>query len=335
MKIIAAGLACAGIVHTPAAAQTAAEWRDPSPHRVTMVTVDRDVAVEVLDWGGAGRPLVLLAGLGNTAHVFDEFAPRLTSLGRVYGVTRRGFGRSSVPPTGYDADRLADDVLAVLDALALERPVLIGHSIAGEELSSLAARHPTRAAGLVYLDAAGDRTQPLPPMPPVPGARPEPIDLRSIDAFRTWEKAARGATTPESELRLTRVIGADGSVGGFVAPGNVAQAIMKGAKRPDYARMRIPALSVQSLPPATVAEARATGIFNAAMFPGASDDALNALFAAVRGVTRAQTDAFVKGLPGARNVELVGASHYDFVSHPDEVLREIRTFLTTLDRPGR
>jgi non-heme chloroperoxidase len=334
-KVVAAVLACAVLVPALGAAQTAAEWRDPSPHRATMVTVDRDVAVEVLDWGGSGRPLVLLAGLGNTAHVFDEFAPRLTSLGRVYGITRRGFGRSSVPSAGYDADRLADDVLAVLDALALERPVLIGHSIAGEELSSLAARHPTRAAGLVYLDAAGDRTLPLPPMPSVPGARPSPADLRSIDAFRAWEKVARGATAPESELRLTRVIGADGSLAGFAAPGHVAQAIMKGAKRPDYARIRIPALSVQSLPPATVAEARAAGTFNAAMFPGAGESAMNELFAAVRGVTRAQTDAFVKGLPGARNVELVGASHHDFLSHPDDVLREIRAFLATLDQSSR
>ena len=145
------------------AAQTVTEWRDPSSHRATMVAVDREVTLEVLDWGGAGRPLVLLAGQGNTAHVFDEFAPRLTSLGHVYGITRRGYGRSSVPPSGYDADRLADDVLAVLDALKLEQPVLIGHSIAGEELSSLAARYPSRAGGLVYLDAAGDCTAPCRP----------------------------------------------------------------------------------------------------------------------------------------------------------------------------
>ena len=198
------------------AAQTASEWRDPSPHRATMVSVDREVTLEVLDWGGTGRPLVLLAGLGNTAHVFDDFAPRLTSLGHVYGITRRGYGKSSVPQSGYDADRLADDVLAVLDALKLERPVLIGHSIAGEELSSLAARYPSRAGGLVYLDAVGDRTVPMPPMPSVSFARPSPADLRSIDALRAWEKTAMGMTFPESELRQTRAIGADGSVGGFL-----------------------------------------------------------------------------------------------------------------------
>jgi non-heme chloroperoxidase len=119
-----------------------------------MVTADAGVQLEVLDWGGTGRAVVLLAGLGNTGHVFDDFAPKLTPDYHVYAITRRGFGISSVPTSGYAADRLGDDVLAVLDVLKIERPVLAGHSIAGEELSSVATRHPERIAGLVYLDAA-------------------------------------------------------------------------------------------------------------------------------------------------------------------------------------
>jgi non-heme chloroperoxidase len=135
-------------------AQEPVTWHDPSPHTIQFVTVEDNVKLEVLDWGGSGRPLVLLAGLGNTAHVFDDFAPKLTSEYHVYGITRRGYGASSVPASGYSADRLGYDVLAVLDALKLNRPVLVGHSIAGEELSSIGTRHPERVAGLVYLDAA-------------------------------------------------------------------------------------------------------------------------------------------------------------------------------------
>jgi alpha-beta hydrolase superfamily lysophospholipase len=132
-------------------------WLDPSPHRVQFIPVEKSVSLEVLDWGGAGRPLVLLAGLGNTAHIFGKFAPKLTPKYHVYGITRRGFGASSAPPPTaddtYSADRLGDDVLAVIDALRLSRPVLAGHSIAGEELSSVGSRHPDRVAGLIYLDA--------------------------------------------------------------------------------------------------------------------------------------------------------------------------------------
>ena len=135
-----------------AAKQT--EWKDPSSHAVRFVTVDHGVRLEVLDWGGGGPPLVLLAGAGNSAHVFDRFAPMLAASNHVYGITRRGFGASSAPQSGYSADRLGDDVLAVLASLKLTRPVLAGHSIAGEELSSIGSRFPSRVAALIYLDAA-------------------------------------------------------------------------------------------------------------------------------------------------------------------------------------
>ena len=130
--------------------------RDPTKHGVQMVTVDDNVKLEVLDWGGTGRPVVLLTGLGNNAHIYDKFAPKLTAAYHVYGITRRGFGASSAPaavPGNYAADRLGDDVLAVIDSLKLNRPVLVGHSIGGEELSSVGSRHPEKVAGLIYLDA--------------------------------------------------------------------------------------------------------------------------------------------------------------------------------------
>jgi non-heme chloroperoxidase len=129
-------------------------WRDPAPHTPQFVTVDKNVRLEVLDWGGSGRPLVLLSGLGNTAHIFDKLAPKLIDRYHVYGITRRGFGGSSMPASGYSADELADDVLKVIEALKLNRPVLAGHSVAGEEMSSIGSRHPHKVAGLVYLEAA-------------------------------------------------------------------------------------------------------------------------------------------------------------------------------------
>ncbi len=131
-------------------------WPLPGPHTARLIAVDTNVKLEVLDWGGAGRPVVFLTGLGNNAHIFDRFAPKFTPQYHVYGITRRGYGESSHPlPTGsnYSADRLGDDILAVLDSLKIARPVLVGHSIAGEEMSSIGSRHPDRVAGLVYLDA--------------------------------------------------------------------------------------------------------------------------------------------------------------------------------------
>jgi pimeloyl-ACP methyl ester carboxylesterase len=129
-------------------------WRDPSPHHSEMVTVEQGVQLEVLDWGGNGRPLIFLSGLGNTAHIWDDFAPKFTSKHHVYAITRRGFGRSTHAATGYTPDKLADDILVVMAQLKIEKPVLVGHSIAGEELSSIGTRHPERVVALIYLDAA-------------------------------------------------------------------------------------------------------------------------------------------------------------------------------------
>lgn len=97
---------------------------------------------------------MFLAGLGNMAHVFDDFAVLVTDFGRVFGVTRRGFGASSRPESGYEVARLGEDVIALLDALGLETLILVGRSLAGQELSYVASRRPDRIAGAVYLDAA-------------------------------------------------------------------------------------------------------------------------------------------------------------------------------------
>jgi non-heme chloroperoxidase len=177
-------------------AQDSTSWHDPSPHMVQFVTVDENVKLEVLDWGGSGRPLVLLAGFGNTAHVFDDFAPKLTPQYHVYGITRRGFGASSAPvpdKTNYSADRLGDDVLAVLDALKLERPVLAGHSIAGEELSSVGTRHPDRIAGLIYLESGYEYAY--------YDASLGNEDIDSRELLKKMEQL-KAASTPEDERQL-------------------------------------------------------------------------------------------------------------------------------------
>ena len=56
--------------------------------------------------------------------------------------------------------RLADDIIAVIDQLRLDRPILVGHSIAGEELSYIGAHAADRIGGLIYFDAAYDRADP-------------------------------------------------------------------------------------------------------------------------------------------------------------------------------
>jgi pimeloyl-ACP methyl ester carboxylesterase len=153
-------------------------------------------------------------------------------------MTRRGWGASRQPASGYDNQRLADDVFAVISALKLERPVLVGHSAAGHEMTTLARQHPESVGGLVYLDALGDSesdpsrdsdwmalAQRLPP----PAQRAACFqDRSSFAAFRASLQCAVGFTFPESELRNTYGTNADGSVGASKTPHTIHRAMGAG-----------------------------------------------------------------------------------------------------------
>ena len=315
---------------SPLGSQQSPAWRDPSPHRVQFVSVDKSVQLEVLDWGGSGRPVVLLAGGGDTAHVFDEFAPKLAAGYHVYAITRRGFGASGFPPSDSGADRLGDDVLAVLDSLKLNRPVLVGHSIAGEELSSVGTRHPERVAGLVYLEAgypyAFDNGQGPTfkqfqdlsgPQPPLPGE----TDLASFRALQKYYMRVLGFTYPEAELRQEWDCTPEGRVGKQREfPGSAA--LLAGMKK--YTAIPVPALVIFASPHGqgswvennTDPEVRA---------------AARAYSAALDVLTERQAKAFEKGVPTARVVRLPGAHHYVYLSNEADVLREMRAFLAGLD----
>jgi non-heme chloroperoxidase len=171
-----------------------ASWPVLEP-KITMVQVEPGVKVEAFDWGGSGRPVLLLAGLGNTGHDFYKISPDLRERYHVYSMTRRGFGNSSKPApsdANYSVDRLGDDVLAVMKAFDIEKPVLIGHSIAGEELSDIGTRYPNKVSGLIYLDAgywyAFDAGVPAPNMSPPPGRPPlPPIGKAVLDGIRHFK----------------------------------------------------------------------------------------------------------------------------------------------------
>src|SRR6516162_8064781 len=108
-----------------------------------FVRVAPGVKLEVLDWGGSGEVMVLLTGSGDNAHVFDYFAFQFTDFFHVIGITRRGWRPSSQPTNGYDVETRAVDDIEVLDALGIKKAVLVGHSIAGAELSKIAIKYPS------------------------------------------------------------------------------------------------------------------------------------------------------------------------------------------------
>jgi len=307
--------------------------KDASPHTVSFIPVQENIKLEVLNWGGTGRPVVLLSGLGNSAHVFDTFATKLTPKYHVYGITRRGYGASSVPlptPANYAADRLGDDVLAVIAALKIVKPVIVGHSIAGEELSSIGSRHPELIAGLVYLDATfsyafydsahGDLTIDLLDMQKkldqlLPGKGP--MDSRPLlqellhTSLPQLEKdlqhqQERMDALPPPPVQANRPL----------PPPSPSSAILAGQQK--YTSIQVPILAICAVPHDL------TGAFKndpAAQAKAEANDLT---------LTSTQASAFDKGVPSAKVVRLAKANHYVFKSNEADVLREMNLFIDGL-----
>lgn len=142
------------------------------------------VRLHYLDWGGTGAPVLFLTCLGCPADDFNPLALPLTSNHRVLGLTRRGQGLSEKPESGYDTATLTADIKAFVDLMKLDRVILIGYSLAGNEETEFARRYPERVAKLVYLDAAYDLHKNAElgkkanlDLPPLPGADKPTLEL--------------------------------------------------------------------------------------------------------------------------------------------------------------
>jgi len=330
--------ACLGVVGASVVAlgfssQTVA-WRDPSPHQVRRVTVDSSVQLEILEWGGSGPPVVLLACYFS-AHIYDEFAPKLTNQFKVYGITRRGIGASDKPETGYAVERSANDVLEVLNALNIPKALLVGHSCAGQVLTRFAARHSDRLLGLVYLDGAGDPTTTpadVGASMPDPSTLPRPLkprvapDNTSFPALRASQLNERGWAFPEAELRQQYAANADGSVGRSLLSPVIRRAITLDARtKPDYSGIRVPVLALYQRDPPFEQMAAGFVIRNEQ-----ERAALRQEYAATRALYEKWQRDLLASVPTARIVELPGASLYMFLSNEADVLREIRAFSARL-----
>jgi pimeloyl-ACP methyl ester carboxylesterase len=302
----------------------------PAFYHVQFIEVEDGVKLEVVDWGGFGRPMVLLAGLGATAHTYDKFAARLTPSYRVFGITRRGFGASSVPSSGYSADRLGDDVLAVLAALKVNRPVLVGNSIAGQELSSVGYRHPDKVAGLVYLDAAysyayydsflGDLNIELIEV----RRKLEELQSRFLETGPLIQelletdlpRLQRVLREKQKDLQATpaALLAAYAQAEGNLSP--AIRAIQLGRQK--YTHIPVPILAIYAVPP------------NFENLPS-GDPRGRAAFEARTAVTGdAQARAFEAGVPSARVVRLPHARHEVFSSNEEDVIREMNAFIGSL-----
>ncbi len=311
-------------------------WRDAAPHETYSIKVDEGVQLEVLDFGGEGSALMLLPGLGATAHSFDVVAPQLARKHRVLAMTRRGVGYSSKPDFGFDTPRLARDVLQVMDAMKLGKVVLAGHSIAGDELTWLGGHHPERFVALIYLDAAYDRSgdpadpgflrlrelaRLLPPEPPIP-----PEALQDYDAMARFLEQRGHARYPEGELIALLRVNHPFLAGTPSIDARTQQAMLAGIQAPDYGAVKLPALAIYAIADP-----------DAALPPwyDAHDAQVRAILAERTRITdalkRENIERFRHGVENGRVLELPKATHNLIHSNVSEVLAAIENFVDEVD----
>ncbi len=303
-----------------------AKWKDPAARHVRFVALpghaNGAVRLEVVDWGGDGPALVLLPGLGESGHVYNDLAPRLTDQFRVIALTRRGHGASSRADTStYVLDTLAADIAAVMDSLHLRRASLIGHSIAGAEITRFAARFPTRVDKLVYLDAShdfGGIDSILGANPAWPPEFTSPSGTRqdTVNAARRWSKRYRfGYWSDALESGVLRSPDSDPAADRCV----LRDAILHPK---EYPAIQAPALAITARYTMQNWFFYLDPMADSVKWKGAE----HWLTQVVRPWMDAGHQRFRREMRRNRTIEFE-ADHHLFNSHPDRTLREIRGFL--------
>jgi len=309
---------------------TAQTCVDVSAHESLLVEVNDEIIIETLDWGGDGPVLVFLPGLGNTAHVFDRFALQFSPQYRVISVSRRGFGRSSKPDTGYSTADRVSDIIGVLDYLDVSTAAFAGHSIAGDELSYLGANYVDRVSGLIYLDAYdygdGALMKYLSDAPPEflnPVNPPTRRDSISVGHYQSYMARTMGLHFPYAEICAGWETDEDGVLTRMTFLPQNANAIFGDTHEAEFEKISAPSLGIFAT----------REIVTEDMLEPLSDSLRSRVSDTGRALDLWKTEQVIRfqsRLPN-RQVEVIQDSdHYVFMSNTAETTSLMLSFLESL-----
>lgn len=124
---------------------------EPAPEYESRFVEAAGVRLHYLDFGGDGLPVAFVHSESWDATTYATFAPRFTDRNRVLAITRPGYGESEPHPDGFSIETQASSLIALLDALEIDKAVFAGNSSPVAYLTYLAEHHPDRVAGVIYL----------------------------------------------------------------------------------------------------------------------------------------------------------------------------------------
>ena len=159
------------------------------------VPVSRTIALSAYPRGldGPKVPFLLVHGLASNSRMWDGVAEVLAQNGHpVIPIDLRGHGRSDKPDEGYDFGTLTTDLIAVIDEMDIEPPIVAGQSWGGNLVMELAARHPDRVCGVIGVDGGTIELSVALPDWDQAAAVLAPPDLRGtpVTDLETWIRQA-------------------------------------------------------------------------------------------------------------------------------------------------
>ncbi|MFH9953093.1 alpha/beta fold hydrolase [Streptomyces roseolus] len=253
------------------------------------------------DTAGTGhRTVVLLHSGVCDRRMWDGQFQALADAGyRVVRCDLRGFGETPV-----DAPHLhADDVRDLLDALGVEKAVLVGSSFGGEVALDVAVRHPDRTAALALLCAAA------------------PVEHRPGPELRAFF-AREGALLEAGDVDAATALNVDLWCGPEAGP--EARALVHAMQRRAF-DLQLPVPEEHEARPSGVTEDDLRGVTAPALVATGAHDVPD---------FRAIGDRLAELLPDARRVELAWAGHLPALERPEETLALLTGFLAGLSAPA-
>jgi len=304
-----------------------------SSYKSNFVNVN-GIRLHYLDWGGTDPVLLFLTGMGCSAYIFGDFAPRFVNQFHVLALDRRGHGDSEYPETGYDQDTLTEDLRQYRDALNIDQVILAGHSMGHIEICHFTALYPERVLKLIFLDAAYDNTSSenkavfeKNPLPKIIPAWPE-TDLTTIEDHIATTKRLYPAMAViwnpvmDQQTRHTLQTTSDGTVIDKMSDG-ISKAINDTfvSYVPEYSNIQVPVLSFFAIRDGfdylssdymtEDQKVQVTDFFKTVLQPH----------------QKKYIEHFQRNLPHASVVEIPSGHHYCFLKQEQIVFEEMIKFL--------